>query len=88
MFKPSGNNVLIKPKAQDTKTKAGIIVVENPNHSPTEGEIIAKGSFVLDNAIVVGRTAKFKKQTGEKLTVEGEEYLIMNEEFIYGTFEK
>ena len=90
MLKPIGDKVIVKPKAEEEKTSGGIILPDTAKEKPHEGTVIAVGpGKVLDNgerkpmAVKEGDTVIYSKYGGTEVTVDGEEYIILDEDSIY-----
>lgn len=89
-LKPLHSNVIIKPVADETVTKLGIILPETINkEKPEKGEVIAVGAGrVLENgqvapmSVKVGDKVMFRKYTPDEIKVDGEDYLIIKEQDI------
>jgi chaperonin GroES len=94
MLKPIADKVIVKPKAEEEKTLGGIILPDTAKEKPHEGTVIAVGpGKVLENgerkamSVKEGDTVIYSKYGGTQITVEGEEYVILDEESIYAVRE-
>ena len=85
-IKPLADRVVIKPLESIDKTKGGIYVPDTAKEKPQEGKIVAVGpgrtsedgkSIKLE--VKVGDKVLYGKYSGTEVTVEGDEYLIVNE---------
>jgi chaperonin GroES len=83
---PLGNNVIVKPVAQEELSRGGIIIPDTAKEKPQEGEIIAMGPGKVNKAgnlvpleVSVGDRVIFAKYTGSEIKIEGEKYIIMPE---------
>ena len=83
---PLGNNVIVKPLAEEEKTKGGIFIPDTAKEKPHEGEIIAVGpgkvnkdGRLMPMDVKVGDKVIYAKYTGSEIKIEGEKYLIMPE---------
>jgi chaperonin GroES len=83
---PLGDNVIVKPVAEEEKTKSGLIIPDTAKEKPHEGEIIAAGPGKFSKAgqlvpmdVKIGDRVIYAKYTGSEIKVEGETYLIMPE---------
>jgi chaperonin GroES len=83
---PLGNNIIVKPVAQEEVTRGGIIIPDTAKEKPQEGEIIAAGpgrtnkaGNILPMDTKPGDRVIFAKYTGSEIKIEGEKYLIMPE---------
>ena len=90
MLKPIGDKVIVKPKAEEEKTSGGIILPDTAKEKPHECTVIAVGpGKVLENgdrkpmSVKEGDTVIYSKYGGTEVTVEGEEYMILDEDSIY-----
>lgn len=81
-FQPLGKRVLIERVEEATTTASGIIIPDNAKEKPLNGKVIAVSKDVED--IVVNDTVIFGKYTGSELTLDGKEYLIMEDKEILG----
>ena len=85
-IKPLADRVVIKPLVAEEKTAGGIIIPDNAKEKPQNGEVVAVGDGVKDSngksialTVKVGDTVLYGKYSGTEVTVDGEDYLIMNE---------
>ncbi len=83
-MKPIGDRVVVKPAPAEEKTKGGIIIPDTAKETPHKGEVVAVGPGKEGNALTVkaGDTVLYGKYAGQRVELEGEEYLIMREEDI------
>ncbi len=89
-LKPLGDKVVVQLVEQEEKTASGIYLPDSAKKKPQEGKVIAVGhGRVLDNgernklSVKVGDRVLFSKYGGNEVTVEGEEYTILDEDQIY-----
>jgi chaperonin GroES len=91
-IEPLGDRVLVKRlEAKEEEKKGGIIIPDTAKEKPQEGKVIAVGKGrMLDDGKIVSLAVKegdrilFGKYGGTEVKMEGEEYLIMREEDIFG----
>lgn len=90
-FRPLHDRVMLRRIEADTKTKGGIIIPDSAAEKPMEGEVIAVGSGVRDEAgkvvpldVKAGDRVLFSKWSGTEINMDGEEYLVMKESDIMG----
>ncbi|MBD3800207.1 MAG: co-chaperone GroES [Campylobacterales bacterium] len=81
-FQPLGNRVLVERVEDAQTTASGIIIPDNAKEKPSQGEIVAIGADV--ETIAVGDTVVFGKYSGNELSLDGKEYLIMDADDIFG----
>ena len=84
-IKPLGDRVLIMPAAAEEKTASGLIIPDNAKEKPQKGEVVAAGPGTKDNEVTVkvGDTVLYGKYSGQELTFEGKNYMMMKESDIY-----
>ncbi|MEE9487492.1 MAG: co-chaperone GroES [Candidatus Brocadiales bacterium] len=85
--KPIGEKVLIKRLDPEEKTAGGIVLPDSAKEKPQEGKVIELGEGKLlkngeraKSRLKKGNRVLFTSYAGTEVTIEGEEYLIMNEE--------
>lgn len=83
-MKPIADRVIIKPAPADEKTKGGIIIPDTAKEKPQRGEVIAVGPGKDGNLMTVnvGDMVLYGKYSGQEISYEGQDYLIMREEDI------
>lgn len=87
---PVGGNILVKPITQEKVSKAGIVLPDTiDKEKPQKGEIIALGTGRVTSDgkkvafnVKVGDVVVFKKYSPDEIEVNGESYLIMDEDAI------
>jgi len=91
--RPLSDRVLVKRLEEEETTKGGIIIPDTAKEKPQQGKVVAVGEGkLLDNgtritpAVKVGETVLFGKYAGTEIKVDGEEYLILREDDIFGVF--
>jgi chaperonin GroES len=90
-FRPLHDRVVVRRVESEEKTKGGIIIPDTAKEKPQEGEIIAVGSGVRDDAgklvaldVKAGDRVLFGKWSGTEIKLDGEDLLIMKESDIMG----
>jgi chaperonin GroES len=90
-FRPLHDRVLVRRASNDEKTAGGIILPENAQEKPMEGEVIAIGSgHINDNGDVRPLDVKqgdkiiFSKWAGTEVKIDGEDLMVMKESDIIG----
>ena len=93
--RPLSDRVLVKRLQEEETTKGGIIIPDTAKEKPQQGEVVAIGDGkLLDNgtritpAVKPGEVVLFGKYAGTEIKVDGEEYLILREDDIFGVFGK
>ena len=89
-LKPLGDKVVVQLIEQEEKTASGIYLPDSAKKKPQEGKIIATGNGrVLDNGernqltVKVGDRVLFSKYGGNEVSVDGQDYTILDEDQIY-----
>jgi chaperonin GroES len=83
-MKPIADRVIIKPAPADEKTKGGIIIPDTAKEKPQRGEVVAVGPGKDGNLMTVtpGDIVLYGKYSGQEISYEGQDYLIMREDEI------
>jgi chaperonin GroES len=88
---PLRDKIVVKKIEDPAKTKAGLVIPDGSVERPTKGEVIAVGDGkVLDDGKILPTVVKkgdivlYPKYSGHALKVDGEEYLILQEDEILG----
>lgn len=89
-LKPLGDKVVVQLVEQEEKTASGIYLPDSAKKKPQEGKVIAVGEGrTLDNgerntlSVKVGDRVLFSKYGGNEVTLEGQDYTILDEDQIY-----
>src|ERR1700730_9895346 len=90
-FRPLHDRVAVTRIDAEDKTAGGIIIPDTAKEKPSEGEVIAVGPGVRDEAgklipidLKTGDRVLFGKWSGTEIKIDGVEYLIMKESDIMG----
>ena len=90
-FRPMHDRLLVRRMDEDSKTAGGIIIPDSAQEKPSQGVIVAVGTGIRteDGKVTpldVKATDKvlFGKWSGNEVTIDGEELLIMKESDILG----
>ena len=81
-FKPLGKRVLVQRTEVEEKTASGIILVDSAKEKPNTAVVQAIGSEVTE--LNVGDTIIFEQFRGTELSLQGEDYLVIDIENIIG----
>jgi len=94
-FRPLHDRVVVKRVDSETKSAGGIIIPDTAAEKPQQGEVVAVGPGVRDEAgklvpidIKNGDKVLFGKWSGTEVKIDGQELLIMKESDIMGVLEK
>lgn len=93
---PLHNNVLIKQQDETEVMYGNIIVPDAGKEKPLMGEVIAvgpgaysvTGEVFLETKTKVGQTVCFPSFGGQRITIEGEEYVVVKEQDLIAILEK
>ena len=90
-FRPLHDRVVVRRIEGDQKTAGGIIIPDTAKEKPQEGEVLAVGSGLRDDAgktlpldVQAGDRVLFGKWSGTEVKIDGEDLLIMKESDIMG----
>ena len=93
-IKPLGDRVLVQPVEEEEQVRGGIIIPDTAKEKPMQGKVIAVGpGKVTDDAknlpmhVEKGQIVLYGKYAGTEVKIDGEEYLIMSENDIFGIIE-
>lgn len=87
--KPLDDRLLIKPLEPESKTSGGIIIPDTAKEKPIIGEVVAVGNDVdLQSIIQVGDKVIFTKYGGEEITIDGNDYRIIQRSDVLGIIEE
>lgn len=81
-FQPLGKRVLVKRIEEEAKTASGIIIPDSAKEKPLQAKVVAVSSKV--KSIAVDDTVVFGKFGGAEITIDGEEFLVLNSADIFG----
>jgi len=93
-LKPLGDRVLVKPVEKKDEVRGGLIIPDTAKEKPQEGEVMAVGKGkiteegkLLPMDVKVGDRILYGKYSGTEIKIEGQEYLIMNQDDVVGIVE-
>ena len=93
-LRPLRDKVVVKPSDEEEKSSGGIFLPDTAKKKPQQGKVIAVGTGrVLDDGTVkplsvqVGDTVVYSKYGGTETKLEGEDYVILDEDQIYAIIE-
>jgi chaperonin GroES len=93
---PLHSNVLIKQQDETETMYGNIIVPDAGKEKPLMGEVIAigpgsysvTGEVFLETKTKIGQTVCFPSFGGQRITIEGEEYVVVKEQDLIAILEK
>ena len=90
-FRPLHDRVLVRRLEAPEKTAGGIIIPDNAQEKPQEGEVVAVGSGTAsDDGTIIALDLKagdkilFGKWSGTEVKIDGEDLIIMKESDVLG----
>lgn len=88
-IQPLFDKVLVKPLDAEEVTASGIVLPQTVAEKPMQGEVIAVGPGKLSKdgkrmpmSVKVGDTVLFTKYSPDEVEVDGQEYLVIDQEKI------
>lgn len=94
-FKPLQDRILVKRVESETKSAGGIIIPDNAQEKPQEGEVLAVGNGKKLSSgelqtpdVKIGDKVVFSTYAGTALKIDGEELLVLKEDDIFGVLEQ
>ncbi len=92
--RPLHNRLIVKRIEEGEKTTGGIIIPDTAKETPQQGKVIAVGPGRRDDngnmiAMEVQKGARilFSKYSGNEVTLDGEEHLIISEDDVLAILE-
>ena len=89
-IKPLGDKVFVQLVEADEKSAGGILLPDSAKKKPTEGKVVAVGGGrVLETGsrnemtVKVGDRVLFSKYGGNEVTLDVEEFTILDEDQVY-----
>ncbi|MDP2695710.1 MAG: co-chaperone GroES [bacterium] len=94
-FQPLSNHVFIEPVSEDKTTKSGIVIPDTAEkEKPIKGKVLAVGPGKFNEkgdrvpmSVKVGDTVLFKKYGPDEIEIDGNKYLVGDEDDILAIIE-
>tara|TARA_B100000575_G_C23057340_1_gene608694 strand:+ start:687 stop:974 length:288 start_codon:yes stop_codon:yes gene_type:complete len=93
-LRPLQDRVVVKRKDEETTSAGGIVLPGSATEKPQQGEVVAVGPGKKTNDgdlvpvdLKVGDHVVFGQYGGNTVKIDGDEYLILNENEIFGVVE-
>lgn len=90
-IRPLHDRIIVQRLAEEERTRGGIIIPDTAKEKPQKGKVISTGKGrvtddgkVLPLEVKPGDQVLFGKYAGTEFKMEGEEFLMMREDDIYG----
>ena len=89
-IRPLGDKVVVKASTAEERTSGGIVLPDAARERPQQGTVVSVGpGRLLETgeraamAVKVGDTVIYSKYGGNEIKLDGEEYLILEQDSIY-----
>ena len=93
-FKPLGDRALVRVVEREQQTASGIVLPDTAKEKPQTAEVVAGGDGTLDDKgqrvpldFNQGDGIVFAKYSGTEISLEGDDYLILEGRDVLGTVE-
>jgi chaperonin GroES len=86
-FKPLGERALVKVVEREETTQSGIVLPDTAKQKPQTAEVVAVGQFENGVKVNEGDVIVFAKYSGTEITLDGEDYMILDSDDILGVVE-
>ncbi|HZT41736.1 MAG TPA: co-chaperone GroES [Chthonomonadaceae bacterium] len=94
-LRPLRDKVVVKPSEEEEKSAGGIFLPDTAKKKPQEGRVVAVGNgrlledgTVKPLSVQVGDTVIYSKYGGTEVTLDGQDYVILDEDQLYAIVEK
>ena len=85
-FKPLGERALVKVVEREETTASGIVLPDTAKEKPQTAEVVAIGE-TDDIKVSQGDIIVFAKYSGTEISLNGEDYMILDADDILGVVE-
>ena len=86
-FRPLGERALVKVVEREERTSSGIVLPDTAKEKPQMAEVVAVGNIEDGVEVNEGDTIVFAKYSGTEITLDGEDYMILDADDILGVVE-
>jgi chaperonin GroES len=91
---PIRDRILVKPLDQDTVTASGIVIPDNAQEKPMQGQILSAGTgkvtedgVTIPMVVKTGDKVMYGKYSGQTVRINNEDHLILKEDEILAIVE-
>ena len=85
-LKPLEDRIIVKPGDAEETTASGLVIPDTAKEKPQQGEVLAVGpgrrseqtGEIIPLGIEVGDTVVYSKYGGTEISLDGDDYLILN----------
>jgi chaperonin GroES len=86
-FKPLGERALVQIVEREETTASGIVLPDTAKEKPQTAEVVAVGQFENGVKVNEGDVIVFAKYSGTEISLDGEDYMILDADDILGIVE-
>ena len=86
-FKPLGERALVQIVEREETTASGIVLPDTAKEKPQTAEVVAVGQFENGVKVSEGDVIVFDKYSGTEISLDGEDYMILDADDILGIVE-
>ncbi len=86
-FKPLGERALVQIFEREEKTVSGIVLPDTAKEKPQTAKVVEVGEFENGVKLNQGDTIVFAKYSGTEISLDGEDYMILDADDILGVVE-
>ena len=86
-FKPLGERALVQLVEREETTASGIVLPDTAKEKPQTAQVVAVGEFENGVRVSEGDVVVFAKYSGTEITLDGEDYMILDADDILGGVE-
>ena len=86
-FKPLGERALVRIVEREETTASGIVLPDTAKEKPQTAEVVAVGQFEDWVKVSDGDVIVFAKYSGTEISLEGDDYMILDADDILGIVE-
>ena len=87
-FRPLGERALVRMIEREETTPTGIVLPDTAKEKPQTAEVVAVGEFENGSKVSEGDIIVFAKYSGTDITLDGEDYMILDADDILGVVEE
>ena len=86
-FKPLGARALVQIVEREETTASGIVLPDTAKEKPQTAKVVAVGEGKLEVKVTEGDVIVFAKYSGTEISLDGEDYMILDADDILGIVE-
>jgi chaperonin GroES len=86
-FKPLGERALVQIVEREETTASGIVLPDTAKEKPQTASVVAVGQFEDGVKVSEGDVIVFAKYSGTEISLDGEDYMILDADDILGIVE-